>query len=509
MMRQVGRASILALVFLAVALVATCDRGSGPEGQDMARESASPRNPGPPEADLVFSSNRGGNSEIYLLPTGSSDWINLTNHPGGDNWPVWSPDGSRIAFQSDRGGSLDVWVMDADGSNPQQLTTDPEADYLPVWSPDGSQLTFASWRREPGDTIRANHIYRMNADGTGQVRLFPDSPGTSADAAWAPGGSGWVLSRKTGEEPTDVFILDDSGAVIGRLTEDDASNGTAAFSPDGTKIVYYADRGEVSELVIAASDGSEPRTLLGRGQNYYPRWSPDGRWIVFTAVVSPGQTKDLDVMAIPADGTARPVTLAGGPGREAEGRWRPSGGGSSPRPSATSSDPGSGLEEGDGRRELWKEITIAAPVEQVWAVWTDPEALSFLSGKSNIELRIGGPYEWFLDGPPDEDGRRGGEGCRILAFLPYRVLAFDWSFPPSIRSLRRSQAKTQVVVRFDNAGTGTRVRFSQIGWQEGEDWDAGYAYFDQAWDYVLQAMKQHLEGNRPSMASDSASPSGP
>jgi len=157
-------------------------------------------------------------------------------------------------------------------------------------------------------------------------------------------------------------------------------------------------------------------------------------------------------------------------------------------------DQGPAPEEGDGRRELRKEITIAAPVERVWAVWTDPEAMTFVSVESNIELRVGGPYEWFLDLPPDEDGRRGGEGCRVLAFLPYRVLAFDWSFPPSIPSLRRSQAKTQVVVRFEEAGAGTRLRFSQIGWQEGEEWDAGYAYFDDAWDYVLQAMAQHLEG---------------
>jgi TolB protein len=331
-MRRLGSTSVGAFVFLTMTVVAGCNRRGEPEGQGTPEESAHSQVPGLPEADLVFSSNRSGDSEIYLLPAGSSDWINLTNHPGGDNWPVWSPDGSRIAFQSDRGGSLDVWVMAADGSDLHQLTTDPEPDYLPVWSPDGSQLSFASWRREPGDTIRANHIYLMNADGTEQVRLFPESPGTSADASWAPDGSGWVLSRKVGGEPTDVFILDDSGAEIGRLTEDDASNGTAAFSPDGTRIAYYADRGDVSELVIAASDGSEPRTLLGQGLNYYPRWSPDGRWIVFTAAAAPGQTDDLEVMAIPADGSGPPVTLAGGPGREAEGRWRPSRGGSSPRP---------------------------------------------------------------------------------------------------------------------------------------------------------------------------------
>lgn len=497
-MRHRVCAPIRVFLFLTVTMVAACGRGGGNEGQGTVPGGASPREPGPPQADLVLSSNRDGDNDIYLLPAGSSDWINLTNHPGGDNWPVWSPDGSRIAFQSDRGGSLDVWVMDADGSNLQQLTTDPEPDYLPVWSPDGSQLSFASWRAEPGDTIRANHIYLMNADGTGQVRLFSESPGTSAEASWAPDGSGWVLSRKTGEEPSDVFLIDDSGAVIGRLTEDGASNGTAAFSPNGTQIAYYADRGDVSELVIAASDGSEPRTLLSQGQNYYPRWSPDGRWIVFTAAVVPGQTNDLDVLAIPVDGSGPPVTLAGGPGREAEGSWRPGGVGSTPLLSRGPSDPTPGPEEGDGRRELRKEITIAAPVEQVWAIWTDPEAMRFVSAESNIELRVGGPYEWFLDLPPDENGRRGGEGCRVLAFLPYRVLAFDWSFPPSVPSLRTSRAKTQVVIRFDEIEAGTRVRFSQIGWEQGEEWDAGYAYFDEAWDYVLRAMKQHLEeGSQP------------
>lgn len=144
-------------------------------------------------------------------------------------------------------------------------------------------------------------------------------------------------------------------------------------------------------------------------------------------------------------------------------------------------------------RALRKEITIAAPIDEVWKVWTDADALTFLSARSNIELRIGGPYEWFLDLPADENGRRGGEGSRVLAFLPQEMLAFDWTFPPAVATLRSSQAKTQVVVRFDQDAAGTRIRFAQIGWKDGEDWDAGYAYFDAAWDYVLTAMKGHLE----------------
>ena len=45
---------------------------------------------------------------------------------------------------------------------------------------------------------------------------------------------------------------------------------------------------------------------------------PDGRWLVYTAAVTPGSEDDLDVLAIPVEGETTPITLAGGPGREAE-----------------------------------------------------------------------------------------------------------------------------------------------------------------------------------------------
>ena len=146
---------------------------------------------------------------------------------------------------------------------------------------------------------------------------------------------------------------------------------------------------------------------------------------------------------------------------------------------------------------LEKEIVIEAPRASVWKAWTTEEGLSFLSRKSNIELRLGGPYEWFLDLEPDSRGRRGSQGAQVLAFLPEEMLAFTWTFPPDVPSLRFADETTQVVVLFRDEGTGTRVRFVQHGWQEGADWDQGYAYFDAAWDYVLKSMKTHLEGGPP------------
>ncbi|HKQ19005.1 MAG TPA: hypothetical protein VJW75_04600 [Candidatus Eisenbacteria bacterium] len=277
----------------------------------------------PDRADLILSSNREGNSEIYLRPGGTDQWVNLTKNPAPDNWPEWSPDGKRIAFQSRRTGNLDIWVMNADGTNQVQLTNDPEHDYLPAWSPDGASIVFTSWRREAGDTARANHIYSMRADGTGQRRLIPESPGSSAGASWSPDGSTLVLDRVAGNEGADVFLADANGKIVTRLTDDAAYDGSPVFSPDGSRIAFYSSAGEKSELVVIDRNGGNRKTLIAAGKNWYPRWSPDGRWLVYTAPARENDEKDLDVLAIPVDQPGKPIVLGGGPGRESEGRWRP------------------------------------------------------------------------------------------------------------------------------------------------------------------------------------------
>jgi hypothetical protein len=38
-----------------------------------------------------------------------------------------------------------------------------------------------------------------------------------------------------------------------------------------------------------------------------------------------------------------------------------------------------------------------------------------------------------------------------------------------------------------------RVRFAQLGWRDGDDWEEGHAHFDAAWDWVLERMRKSLE----------------
>ena len=325
-------AALMSVLPLSPESVSASEQPASPVVDARGRAESAPPDPNggerqawkPGFADLLFASGRDGNSEVYVLRAGRQEWSNLTNHESGDNWPVWSPDGSRIAFQSKRKGNLDIWMMKEDGSNPVPLTSDPEPDYLPAWSPDGNTVVFTSWRKETGEEKRAPHIYRMNADGSQQRRLVIESLETSAGATWAPDGARIVYSRKSGENGADLFVADSDGKNERRLTSDkDVYNGSPVFSPDGRSIAFYADDGTNSALVIMNGDGTGRRTVLAEGKNWYPRWSPDGVWLVYTAAVGGGDDGNIDIFAISLTGEGKPILLAGGAKREQEGSWRP------------------------------------------------------------------------------------------------------------------------------------------------------------------------------------------
>ena len=156
-------------------------------------------------------------------------------------------------------------------------------------------------------------------------------------------------------------------------------------------------------------------------------------------------------------------------------------------------------EAGNAGRILRKEIVVAASPEEVWHAWTTGAGIAgFFTAESKIELRLGGPYELYMGmTEPDESGKRGSEGCKILSYVPHEMLSFEWNFSPATPTLRSAGAKTHVVLRFERlAGGRTRVRFAQLGWKEGEDWDKGYAYFDRAWTAVLNNLKEHFDKKR-------------
>ena len=83
---------------------------------------------------IAFTTTRDGNIfEIYTMNADGTDQTNVTNNPGRDSDPVFSPDGNKIAFVSDRDGNFDIYVMNADGTRQTNLTNDMYADSSPTF----------------------------------------------------------------------------------------------------------------------------------------------------------------------------------------------------------------------------------------------------------------------------------------------------------------------------------------------------------------------------------------
>ena len=135
--------------------------------------------PPPAAGQIIFSSDREGNPQIYRMDADGSGQTRLTFNEFIDFDPAWSPDGARIAFESFRDGNNEIYAMNADGSNQTRLTFNDASDRHPAWSPDGARIVFLS--RRDGNS----EIYTMNADGSNQTRLTFNE-GKDIYPAWSP-----------------------------------------------------------------------------------------------------------------------------------------------------------------------------------------------------------------------------------------------------------------------------------------------------------------------------------
>jgi len=155
----------------------------------------------------------------------------------------------------------------------------------------------------------------------------------------------------------------------------------------------------------------------------------------------------------------------------------------------------------DHDRVIDVERVIDAPVADVWKAWTTSEGLeSFMAPQARVELRVGGAFEPSFD-PAASKGLRGAEGCRVLSYLPEKMLSFSWNAPPQFPDVRRK--RTHVVLTFEPAGDErTRLALRHLGWPAaagenatdlGRAWDQVFAYFSSAWPAVLDACARRFE----------------
>ncbi len=123
-------------------------------------------------------------NDLWLAARSGGSARRLTQAPGIEQWPRFSPDGQWLAFSADYGDNLDVYVMPAAGGEIRRLTWQPGADIVRGFTPDGSSVLFES--NEGHYTTRLRYLYTVAVDGSALPQRLPVPAGTKA--AFSPDG---------------------------------------------------------------------------------------------------------------------------------------------------------------------------------------------------------------------------------------------------------------------------------------------------------------------------------
>ncbi|MGO8930560.1 MAG: PDZ domain-containing protein [Limisphaerales bacterium] len=183
--------------------------------------------------------------KLWRVPRQGGDAVRLTTHPGQEQLPAFSPDGSQIAFTAESDGNVDVYIMPARGGIPVRLTSHPADDLVAGWTPDSKCVLFSSDRAVPTEGVRLYTVCAAGGPATELPLPIAMSGSFSADGgylAYVPAvpwqQAAW--KRYRGGQTRRIWIADLTDSSVKSLPHADASE----FNPMwiGDTIYFLSDR---------------------------------------------------------------------------------------------------------------------------------------------------------------------------------------------------------------------------------------------------------------------------
>jgi Tol biopolymer transport system component len=217
----------------------------------------------------------------------------LTQFPAGidASLPAISPDGRRIAFtRTSNQTGQEVWLMDADGSNQEPLVPGGMFARAPSWSPDSRWLAVES--AAPGKEMIQNDIVLVNVE-TREVQPLVASSGWEGGPTWSPDGTRIAYhARVAGTNCMQLFVVSRQGGTPEQLTDlrgaDCQAQREGDFWPDWSpdtkqpRIAFGRKLDDKEQIALIDLETKHVQVLnTGDTPVGHPRWSPDGRFILF------------------------------------------------------------------------------------------------------------------------------------------------------------------------------------------------------------------------------------
>jgi tricorn protease len=311
-------------------------------------------------------------AQIWLFDLDPKSFRKILDPDRGALWPLWKPDGRGFYYVGGQGGSFNLREYDLASGEDRQITkfTDDSVVY-PCISQDGSTIVFRHlfdfYRLKPGNGEPQKIDIKVSGDRpverkerrvltqASQVSFTQDG----LEVAFIAGGDLWVMDTElrepkrvtaTAEEEKSpvfapdcesiLFVSDAGGQTdiwraekadkgkywfqntqfkLTRVTTDGATKSHLTFGPDGKRVAFNKDRGE---LWVMDADGQNANKLLGSFSRIDYDWAPDGKWMV-VAMEDNDFNRDIYIVAL--DGSRRPFNLSRSPYNDGDPVWSPDG----------------------------------------------------------------------------------------------------------------------------------------------------------------------------------------
>jgi TolB protein len=243
---------------------------------------------------------------IWIMNADTTGKTQITFGSGDDDYPAWSADYKKVVFSTNRRGSYELFVVNADGTGlmPLTNTVNGSRDEYPSWTPDGTKIYFTRSVINPAANAWRSEIYSVNADGTGLTRVSNDRANLYEPAV-SPDGKKLAVTRLASGSWADARIvtmnIDGTGTTL--LTSNAKGDGNPAWAPNGTKLVFTCNIGYVTDrdICVVNADGTGRTVIVTTaGEQAVPTFSRDASRIVFGSFA---QSPNGRLISIKPDGT--------------------------------------------------------------------------------------------------------------------------------------------------------------------------------------------------------------
>ena len=263
----------LSALATSLAVTPTGISGSGQVSPSAASTAAS--TPIAALGTVFFTARTQARSHIWAYVLGDAEPVQITFGEWNDQSPAFNPEEDLLAFTSNRGLYWDLYLLDLNSGNLRKLTETPGFEGHPTWSPDGRWIAYET--NYDGDF----DIYILPVKDDEEVIQLTNNPANDNSPDWDPGEGRRIAFISDRDGSPDVFIakLDQPDERFNNLTQtSELAESHPSFNPDGDLLAYSSSSRGFEEILIEEIEGDIPPSPNGQGHDV--RWSPDGKALI-------------------------------------------------------------------------------------------------------------------------------------------------------------------------------------------------------------------------------------